>query len=108
MRCKTPRQLGGYTRRQVFLAYAINTIAFDFKRALNAAALANTAAAASAARRGEATAHRCAYLLRDSIQHLLNMRAGEATAHRCGGRPLAAFCRAQRRRVSASGSRPAR
>ena len=32
------------------LAYALNNIAYDFKRALNAAALANTAAAASAAR----------------------------------------------------------
>ena len=31
------------------LAYTLNNIVFDFKRALNAAALANTAAAASAA-----------------------------------------------------------
>ena len=34
--------------RQVMLAYALNNLAFDFKRALNCAALSNSAAATAA------------------------------------------------------------
>ena len=41
-----------YDQRQVMLAFTINNIVFDFKRALNCAALANTAAAAAAAQCG--------------------------------------------------------